>query len=71
MIKALSWTKKGQNLYAIEAFADTKAEVDAGDPIVGIPDSYEIEMGSSVMTANGEIAFRKSDGTWNWVGNNE
>ena len=69
MIEVTSVTKVDSHTYRIEAFADTKAEVDAGDPIVGMPPDKSIGIGSSVMTADGEIAFMKSDGRWNWVGN--
>lgn len=48
-------------------FADTKSEVQSATKFPGIPDGYSIEMGSSVMTAEGELAFMKSDGTWNWL----
>lgn len=71
MVKATDWTKKGQNLYHVEAIADTKEEVDEGAPIIGIPDNYQLEMGSSIMTVDGEIAFLTSDGIWNWVGASE
>ena len=50
-------------------FADTKAEVtDNMEGTIGLLKGYIIEAGSSVLTANGEFAFRKSDGTWNWIG---
>ena len=52
--------------YKISAFADTKAEVGTSE-FVGLPANATIEMGSTVMTASGELAFMKSDGTWNWV----
>jgi len=46
--------------------ADTKAEV-ASATIVGLPNGFELGFGSSVMTTSGEVAFMKSDGTWNWL----
>lgn len=49
----------------VELFADTKAEVNSAD-IVGLPQGVTIASGSSVMTADGDIAFRKSDNTWKW-----
>lgn len=55
-----------ENSFLISAFADTKAEVATGK-FIGLPENAEIEMGSSIMTANGEVAFMKSDGTWNWL----
>ena len=71
MIKVLNWQKKGQNLYAIEAVSDTKEEVDRGDPFVGLPANYDIEMGSTVMTVDGDLAMYTSDKKWNWVGGEE
>lgn len=49
-------------------FADSKAEVSPNMQIDGIPDGKVISYGSSLITADGEIAFLKSDGTWNFVG---
>lgn len=60
-------TDSDVNTYLISAFADTKSEVVPGATFVGLPDGAEIEMGSDVMTAKGEMAFMKSDGTWSWV----
>ena len=59
-------TDADSNSYKISAFADTKAEVATGE-FIGLPEGAEIEMGSSVMTTAGDLAFMKSDGTWNWV----
>ena len=69
MIKVtdLKNTDDNLNSYQIEAFADTKEEVTDGATFVGLPEGATIEMGSSIITANLEIAFKKSDGTWNWV----
>lgn len=49
-------------------FADTKGEVSSSMQIDGIPDGKVISYGSSLITADGDIAFLKSDGTWNFVG---
>lgn len=53
----------------VSLFADTKAEVSTTEisAIAGFPVGYTIDFGSSVMTASGELAFMKSDGTWNWT----
>ena len=69
MIKVtnLTNTDSDENTFKISAFADTKAEVTDSAEFVGLPVGAKIEMGSSVMTASGELAFMKSDGTWNWV----
>ena len=50
-------------------FADTKEEVSDDMEIDGIPKGKVISYGSSLITADGDIAFLKSDGTWNFVGN--
>lgn len=55
------------NTYRVELFADTKSELIPEATIVGLPTGASIEMGSSCVTANAEIAFMKSDGTWNWA----
>ena len=66
-VKAIENTDANTNDYLIVAFADTKAEVDNGGKFIGLPEGAGIEMGSKVMTADGELAYMKSDGTWNWV----
>lgn len=70
MIKVTSWSKQpnaGFDDYMISAFADTKEEVTSGATFVGMPPDGIMEPGSSVITADGKVAFLKSDGTWNWV----
>lgn len=59
-------TDSNPNSYRIVAFADTKDEVDNGDTFVGLPRNATIEIGSMVMTADKDVAFMQSDGTWNW-----
>ena len=49
-------------------FADAKSDVTAQMTVVGLPEGYTLDAGCDVMTAKGEVAFMKSDGTWNWVG---
>ena len=51
----------------VSLFSDAKAEVLPSAEIEGLPAGYTIAAGSSVLTASGELAFMKSDGTWNWV----
>lgn len=53
--------------YVIDAFADTKEEVVSGATFVDMPQGGQMYPGSSLHTADGEVAFLKSDGTWNWV----
>lgn len=50
-----------------QLFADSKDEITPTMQIVGLPDGYTMDFGSSVLTADGEVAFLKSDGTWNWI----
>lgn len=67
MIKVTSIKSGLNNKADVTLFADTKSEVTSGMVIEGLPDGVTIDFGSSVITAAGEIAFLKSDGTWNWV----
>ena len=69
MIKVDSIDNMGENKYKVSLFADTKAEVQTAtsEDIKGFPAGGIIEQGSSVLTASAELAFMKSDGTWNWV----
>ena len=49
-------------------FADTKSEVSSMvlDDVIGFPKGCTLEAGSTVLTASGELAFLKSDNTWQW-----
>jgi hypothetical protein len=49
----------------VSLFADEQSDVtsEAISEAVGM----EVQPGSSVITADGDIAFMKSDGTWNWL----
>lgn len=49
-------------------FSDTKEEVSDDMEIDGIPLGKTLAYGSSLITASGDIAFLKSDGTWNFIG---
>lgn len=51
----------------VSLFADVQSEVTPTAQIQGLPAGYSIAQSSSVMTASADIAFMKSDGTWNWV----
>ena len=53
--------------YIIQAFADEKADVSESMVIEKMPSDWNPQPGSSIITADGEVAFLKSDGTWNWV----
>ena len=65
-VQEIQNTDEDPNTYKISAFADTKDEVATGT-FIGLPEGASIEMGSTIMTANGELAFTKSDGNWNWT----
>lgn len=70
MIKVIECTNTDRDFhtYKIVAFSDTKDEV-ATTPIadyIGMPKNANIEMGSLLITADCDVAFMKSDGTWNW-----
>ena len=70
MIKVNSIALNPQTMEAdVSLFSDTQAEVasTALEDIKGFPVNYTIAFGSSVMTAEGDMAFMKSDGTWNWI----
>lgn len=69
MIRVTSRTNTdlNPNSWLISAFSDTKAEVTPTAEIVGLPSNATIEQGSSLVTADGDVAFMKSDGSWNWV----
>ena len=71
MIKAIECTNTDRNFntYKIVAFSDTKDEVDTTplDEYIGLPSNATIEMGSIMITADGDVAFYKSDDVWNWV----
>ena len=55
-------SKKGNKIVAV-LFSDTKTEI---VPNLKLGDDL-IDFGSSVVTADADVAFLKSDGTWNWI----
>ena len=62
------------NVQKVNLFADSKSEItqvdmDTGQTdmvIVGLQPNVKLTMGSMVITADGDAAFLKSDGTWRW-----
>lgn len=69
MIRCDSMKDMGDGTFRVELFSDTKEEVtDTPTDVVGMPDGTKIAMESTVLTANGEVAFMKSTGEWNWLG---
>ena len=70
MIKVTKMEKQpgdGIDEYQITAFADDKTDVVEGATFKNLPPGAKIQPGSIIYTANGEAAFYKSDGTWNWI----
>ena len=67
MIKLLSMKSELDGKAIITAFADAKSDVTSGMVIEGLPANVEPAFGSSIITASGDVAFLKSDDTWNWV----
>ena len=57
-----NFTKKAD----CECYADTKAEANSGERPIGLPDGYEIEVGSIVRTGAWDVGTMQSDGTWGW-----
>lgn len=66
-VQSLENTDANENSYKVKLFADTKDEVTSGAEIIGLPQGATIEMGSTVVTADADVAFMKSNGEWNWV----
>lgn len=66
-VQAIENTDANSNDYLIIAFADTKEEVTPDAVFIGLPEGANIEMGSKVKTAKGELAYMMSTGEWNWV----
>lgn len=72
MIKVMSITLDAIEKKAhVDLFADTKEEVTSDMTVDQIPEGYEIELGSSCITAAGDLGFMKSTGSWQWVGEGE
>ncbi len=66
-VRYMENTDGNEKDFYIVAFADTKAEVTPDAKFVGLPDGASIEFGSRLTTAEGDLAYMKSDGAWNWV----
>lgn len=68
MIRCDSIIDMGDGTHKVELFSDTKEEVtDTPTGVIGMPDGTKIAFGSSVLTANGKLAFMKSNGQWSWI----
>lgn len=60
MIKIMQVISYSNGKPMCSLFADEKTDVSKIDPT-------DYAFGTSVMTADGEVAFLKSDNTWNWL----
>lgn len=68
MVKLLEAPKFSNNMKSamVSLFADTKEEVTNKMDIIGLDSSISLEAGSSVITADKDVAFLASDNTWHW-----
>ena len=72
MIKFMNMMAFDADVAVVWIHAETKAEVDTNgdDYIPGMPAGRTIGFGSYATTCAGDIGFIKTDGTWEWVGDN-
>lgn len=70
-VKVMERTNGQPTKAIVSAFADTKTEVTSEIEIEGVPDGCALVAGSSMLTANGDVALMKSTGEWNWIGEEE
>ena len=66
-VRYMENTDANSNDFYIVAFADTKSEVTPDAKFIGLPEGASIEFGSRITTADGDLGYMKSDGTWNWI----
>ena len=66
-VRYMENTDANEKDYYVVAFADTKEELTPDAKFIGLPEGAKIEFGSRLTTADGELAYMKSDGTWNWI----
>lgn len=71
MIKVLDYKPNLTPKTVCMLFADTKEEVTGTLTIGGLPEGTTPDTGSALITAKGDVAFLDSEGTWNWVGEEE
>lgn len=57
--------------YTVDIIADTKAEVSDSSHVVGIEENAHIDIGSTLLTADGHFAIRNSSGEWVWQDEDE
>ena len=71
MIKLLQIRQAdGVNVIA-DIVADTKTEVTDDASVTGLTEAAVIDLGSTVLTADGYFALRNSSGEWVWQGDDE
>lgn len=73
-VELTSWVKQTSDKakeYQISAFADEKGDVAPGMVIKNLPSDWIIQPGSTIVTADGEVAFYKSNDKWHFVGEEE
>ena len=71
MIKVLDFNPNLTDKTVCTLFADTKEEVTGTLDIVGLPAGVEPDTGSALITAAGDVALLDSEGTWNFIGEEE
>lgn len=71
MIKVLDYNANLSPKTVCTLFADTKEEVTGTLTIVGLPDYMTPDAGSILITAKGDVALLDSEGTWNFIGEEE
>ena len=71
MIKVLDYNANLSPKTVCTLFADTKEEVTGTLTIVGLPNYMQPDAGSILLTAKGDVALLDSEGTWNFIGDEE
>lgn len=74
LIKVEKWetgTEDNKKNVVAEFRADAKTDITDEMRVIGMPSSYNLQFGSYVCTAAGEVGILQSDGTWSWVGEDE
>lgn len=67
MVQLSQGSKYGDGLIIGQLFADSQDDIKPDMEIINMPEGYELAFGSSVLTAEGDVAYLKSDKTWNWI----
>ena len=68
MVKLMCPPKRENNgKFTIVAFADSVLDVTSEMTIEGLSSDAKLSYSSVIVTADADVAFLKSDGTWNWI----